>query len=464
MTTRPGKTRASRGVLAGPWIFLLAMTVAVVIVSHAVVPLDREALRLVVVPAWVNPAMGLVLAALLVVWVGGFLLLAARSPGDDARGPIRAIPIVLLLAMLVSMPFTSTDVFLYLAQASTWLDFADNPYVTSPSGNGANPFLPLSTWPHDPAQYGPLAVLVSGALYHAPLGGWGHLFLFRFVAGACLLGAFRIASGAAHRLGREDHRATALVLACPLLVLEVGSAAHNDSWIALLLLACVYALLRGWSGRALILLAASVWIKYTTLVLAPAIAVWIWRTRSRSGRGRAGLIAGALVALAGSAGLLALFGGPGIVLSGLTAASERSTRSIPWLLQAAERGVGGNGAVTLWTLRCLLLGILVVLAARVRDHTSLVRALIGSYLAFLFLGAAWFQPWYLIPLLPLSLLADDRSARTLVLGFSGSAVVGLYAVYFATYSFAPPQLTVMTLITFGPPVALAWRHRRSLVP
>jgi hypothetical protein len=42
-------------------------------------------------------------------------------------------------------------------------------------------------------------------------------------------------------------------------------------------------------------------------------------------------------------------------------------------------------------------------------------------------------------------------------------VIGLYGVYFVTYSFSPANQLLMTLVTFGPVLVMIGRHRRELL-
>jgi hypothetical protein len=371
----------------------------------------------------------------------------------------------LLLAMwiatLLAVPFTSADAFLYLAHASTWIDFGNNPYLVAPVGNPANPFLGLTPWPTDAAQYGPLGLVLSGWLYRPALGAWGNLTVFRIVAIAAVGLAFWLARGATRELGRSaDAPRGWLLAASPLLLIEAGIGAHNDAWIAPLVLGVVYLLLRGRFGMAIVVFAASVWIKYTTLVLAPAIAVFIWRHADRRQRW-IGVGIGVLVAAVSSIALLAPFGGLEPPLRGLSAASERATRSMVWVAGTALEAAGGKGSVVTGLSRAATLLAALALALRLKRREDLPQILLATYLVFLLIGTAWFQPWYLIPLLPLSCIARNAASRGIIVGFSASAVLGLYGVYFVTYSFSPANQLLMTAVTFVPVLVMLGRHWRG---
>jgi hypothetical protein len=364
------------------------------------------------------------------------------------------------LVMLLAVPFTSSDVFLYLAHASTWLDFGNNPYLVAAAGNPGNPFLELTSWPADEAQFGPLALIVSGLLYRPTLGAWGNLIVFRIAAIAAVGIAFWLARKTSAELGRNiDGPCVLLAAASPLLLIEAGVAAHNDAWIAPLVLGFVYLLLRGRLGLAVVVFAASVWIKYTTLVLAPVIAVFIWRHAGKRGRWL-GVGIGVLAAAVSSAILLAPFGGLETALRGLSAASGRATRSMVWLAYTAVETASGKGQWVVVVSRAATIVAAVALALRLKRREDLPQIVIATYVVFILIGTAWFQPWYLIPLVPLSCLARGATAEIIV-GFCASAVIGLYGVYFTTYSFAPANQFLMTVVTFVPVLLMLGRHRRE---
>jgi hypothetical protein len=364
------------------------------------------------------------------------------------------------LVMLLAVPFTSSDVFLYLAHASTWMDFGDNPFLVAPVGNPGNPFLGLTSWPTDEAQFGPLGMVVSGLLYRPILGAWGNLTVFRIAAIAGVGIAFWLARRTARELGQNvDGSLVMLAATSPLLLIEAGVAAHNDAWIAPLMLGFVYLLLRGKLGLAIVVFAASVWIKYTTVVLAPAVAVFIWRHTGKRER-RLGIGIGVLVAVASSIALLAPFGGLETTLRGLSAASGRATRSIVWVVYTALETVGWKSQWVVVLSRAVTVVAAVVLALRLKRREDLPQIVIATYVVFILIGTAWFQPWYLIPLLPLCCLARGAAADIIVV-FSASAVLGLYGVFFATYSFSPANQLLMTAVTFVPVVLMLGRHWRE---
>ena len=105
------------------YLSLPALAALTAMVSHLGVPLDREVLKIAVTPELVHPTLGGALASgILCVWVVWHLFLWLRlAPGsgpDALPGRPTGVMVAGFAAMLVALPLTSSDVFLYLAQAS----------------------------------------------------------------------------------------------------------------------------------------------------------------------------------------------------------------------------------------------------------------------------------------------------------------------------------------------------------
>lgn len=476
------RNTSDRGVHPLFYIVGLPLLAALVtVLSHLAVPLDREALYLTLTPddLLVSPDGGRPrwLGALLAAALGGWALAhlglwrrLQRAPAGSVFLGTRALLGILaaeILLLLPAIPFSSTDVFLYLAQGSTWIDFSANPYLSAPANHALNPFVHLSPWPFDVAQYGPLAILISGLLARAELSPWEGLLVSRVLAIGAVLVAFGIAAGirrssdAGPRSGGSWVWATALA---PLLLLETAVGAHNDAWVAPLIVGAVALLMRGRWGAGLILFVASAWIKYSTLVLAPAMLVFLWREWPRYPERRRELALGIVVASAGSIALFGTFGGIEVVAQGALLAAGRMTRSLAWVAQGLVRFGGLDASAVLPVMRVLLAVLVVALALRIRKASDLPRVAVGTYLLFLGLGAAWFQPWYLVPLLPLAALVPCRRVQGVVQVFGFSALVGLYGVYFSTYSWSLAVQAVMVAVTFVPVAVVAALNWRAFLP
>jgi hypothetical protein len=456
MTQRP-----ARG--APFWIALVLTTLAIALLSHRILGIDLIVRKLGLVdfgPRRADLVDGLCIA-LLMVWVGchGLLWRTTREPQEDAPGSLRlalAAALACWTLTLAAVPFTSGDLFVYLAHAYTWIEGNANPYLFSPNQIPGNPYPSvMGAWSNSTVPYGPVAILGGVAIRSVGTGLWGELLASRALALACValsvLCARRIAAATGQGAGREEM----LVLACsPLLLVEAGVAAHNEVWASMLLLASAAAALRKRWGLTILLFAASVGIKFVTLVYAPAFAVCFWRSPPAGSRNWLRVALGsALAALAGW-GLVAWFGGPRLVLSVFGWAGGFSTKSPVWLASLGVQSLGGGADSVLWVSRVATVALVGWISLGLRQTRDLPDVLIRTTFAYLFLGAAWFQPWYLLPLLLLAPTARERGTRALILVFAASALVGVYGVFFWMRSWSVGAQLAITLLTFGPPSLL----------
>jgi hypothetical protein len=462
------------------WLLFLLAGVSVVVLSHLVTPLDPAVKTLSLLNrastggAWsgLKPwrVVDIALVATLMLWIACHTVLWRTGRGPSCRMDTRTFLFASLvgaglwLAQLIAVPWTSGDIFLYLAHSSTWAEFGDNPYVVAPAANPANPFWQLATWRTQAAQYGPLGILIGAGLLKASSGPWGSLVLSRLFGIGCLAGAFLCAGGIARDLRLRIGRGTWLLLATsPLLLAEVGAAAHNETWVVLPLLASIWAGLRGRWGLALALLAASVAVKYSTLVLLPIFAFGLWRSPPRGALRWLELATGCLVIALGAVLLSRLFGGVEVIAEGFSRAARLRTKSIVWMLCYGAEALGFSAGPIVTTSRVVVVVLVLVLGWRVKRPAVAPKAILATYLLFLIFGVAWFQPWYVVVLLPVCPLVAARGARDVAVLFAASSMLGVYGVYFLVRSWSPPAQIAMTLITFVPVLLALRKQGRTIV-
>lgn len=456
-------TRASRTAWVAT-LLMVAAGAATAVGSHLAVPVDPHVLTLSLLPGIQTAGfgeplpLGRLLAFCVTVWALLHLLLHLRC-ADTFSGRRARIALAALAALcLVSFPFASSDSFLYPAHGATWLEHGADPYEVAPDEVPGHSLARCGPWCDQPAQYGPLAVWLGAGLFAVAGGGWGLLLASRLLALACMAAAFLLAD----RIGRRnaerngaDARGGAswlIVAASPLVLVEAGVAAHNDAWVALLLLAVVHFLLRDRPEFALPLFAAAATVKYTSLVLLPAVLVYLWRRRSRSAELRRRLLPGLAIAAGLVVALVAPFGAS--ILSGIESASRQAHRSPAWALGLLLDATGADPTLGIHAGRALAMVLALALATRVRDASDLSWVLCATYLALLLVGTAWFQPWYLLPLLPLAVASGRRWLADAAVVFAASALVGLYGIFFLTYSWTTGVVLWMTAVSFLPVLVL----------
>lgn len=260
--------------------------------------------------------------------------------------------------------------------------------------------------------------------------------------------------------GAGNATAGALFLAWnPLLAFETAANGHNDIAMAFLALLAVYALALGRVRLSLPLLMASVLVKFITLVLFPAFLLsWLRDRAMGSERARQaawGLIWAGLLAAA----LYAPFW-EGFQTLGPLRRTELFTASLPalafhWLSeqgfqqagQAVRLGASGVFALfALWRIRQVRPGV-----------EELLATSFDLLFAYFLVATLWFQPWYVISLVPLAAALKDPLRRWLAVVFTASAFLDYFVfVYLWIWNWerlGQVQLQMLAVLAiFGPPV------------
>jgi alpha-1,6-mannosyltransferase len=221
----------------------------------------------------------------------------------------------------------------------------------------------------------------------------------------------------------------------PLLLYETAGNGHNDIVMLTALLLAFWLLLpRRPGGLALPSVTLAVLAKYVAALWLPVFLFAWLPVQVRERRWRAVLASGAICA-----GLVvacfAPFWGDGDALAGVSRQSNLYTTSLAsWviaLLTERRLMIGRGVLLELIRLAAFTIVGLTLLIARPRpgDLRSLVRAIFDVSLVYLLVGALWFQPWYLVPLVGLAPLVQGwRRAVAIIyaLGATGSYVFYFY--------------------------------------
>ncbi|MET7751908.1 polyprenol phosphomannose-dependent alpha 1,6 mannosyltransferase MptB [Micromonospora sp. NPDC005367] len=183
-----------------------------------------------------------------------------------------------LLPMLITPPLGSRDVYAYACQGASYAA-GINPYE---QGVSTLPCPWLDTisfiWRDTPAPYGPLFVMIAGAVVKATGSLVGAIVLFRLLAVAGVVLTAACIPALARRCGVPAGRAVWLALGSPLIGVQLISGAHNDAAMVGLLVAGL-AVVAARPGRPAVLLAGGVLlglaggIKATALVVVPFAAL-----------------------------------------------------------------------------------------------------------------------------------------------------------------------------------------------
>ncbi|MGC4788773.1 polyprenol phosphomannose-dependent alpha 1,6 mannosyltransferase MptB [Micromonospora sp. DT178] len=278
-----------------------------------------------------------------------------------------------LLPLLLTPPLGSRDVYAYACQGASY-SAGLNPYE---QGVSALPCPWLDTisyiWRDTSAPYGPLFVLLAGAVVKATGSLVGSIVLFRLLALAGVGLTAACLPVLARRCGVPAGRAVWLALGSPLIGVHLVSGAHNDALMVGLLVAGLAVVVSrpGRPGPLLgggVLLGLAVAIKVTALVVVPFAA---------------------LAAIVGAYSIRALMRDGGWVVGGAVAAVVGATLAtglgFGWVT-----GLEQGGLVIAWTSPPTAVGQTVAyLAAPFGWHGDPLPATRGIGMAALALVLLW---------------------------------------------------------------------------
>ena len=343
-------------------------------------------------------------AILYLLLVLSLYALYATGYGLIARGKVSlaavfAVGGVFCFELLWAYPATAVDVFGYIAHGRLLALHQVNPFIVAPIEFPTDAILPYLAFPDEPSQYGPVWVLLGGAIATLARGDLvKEVLVYKAVGALAQIGGAALIYLIAACLGAGPLRARAsayLYLCNPMLLWEMVGNAHNDGVMMLLGLAAVWLFVTGRDRLVLLAAAGGALVKVPVALIGPALFVGLWR------RARSRAIESALL------GLLLAF----LVyrpfwegLQTLTALrrSDLFTASVASVLRLSlEPSLGLADATTAArTLSLAAFGAVAVvavwMAARAQTDREVLRSAYVTLLAALLLATTWFQAWYVV--------------------------------------------------------------------
>jgi hypothetical protein len=372
------------------------------------------------------------------------LRIAAETPGRSPRN-------LLILTGLLCLPaigfvgLFSDDVYLYNLYGRTIAEYGSNPLVHRPAAFTWDPHLPWVYWKELPSSYGPIWLMLSGALSALASDSiTGVVLWYRGVALAIHLATAAAIWQVMRQIAPRDARAATLFYAWnPLVILEVVANAHNDVLVALLAVLLVTATVQRAWGHAAFFGACAVMVKPFAVLLLPGLALRIYQTRSsRAGWIRHTAAAVVIGVLSLAALSLPLYAGLRLLdnIAG-NPASFLYTNTLWELLSWAGPWVGVSADhvqhryFDAIRTACFLVGTVWIVSRR-WTRRGAAHVALSLWILFL-LTASWVWPWYFVPAIALAALARGAglaAATALTAGglvfWAGwpppSAIPGLY--------------------------------------
>jgi hypothetical protein len=367
-----------------------------------------------------------------------------------------AAPIVFVAVLAPGYPLLSNDLFKYVFDGRIMAVYGENPFLRVPAEYPDDRFYDLVYWKAVVNAHGPIWRVMEAA--SAQVGGERCVNAILAMK-AWPIGAYLATTVALYLVLKRTSpdRALAGTLAyawCPLVLLEALQNGHNDVVAALPVLLAVWAAQSARWRLAAVLVAVGFLVKPLAAAAGPVLLVAAWRAGPAARREI--VIGGALAALLVAAAYAPFFGGLS-TFQGLERGSIFSASPAELVMIGLERA-GWPLETAMGVSRLLAGGTFLGLALMViwgqwRGRLAPAAAVAAVLLSYLLIGAQWFNPWYLLWLVPLAMLAPDRRLQMLAVTFAVLAPL--------TYLLQYDARLVVPLV-FMPVALLAVRYRASL--
>jgi hypothetical protein len=365
-------------------------------------------------------------------------------------------PLLFVAVLMPGYPLLSNDIFKYVFDGRIMAVYGENPFLRVPADYPDDRFYDLVYWKAVVNAHGPIWRVLEAA--SAQVGGERCVDAILAMKLWPTL-AYLATTGVLFLVLRSicPNRALTGTIAyawCPLVLLEALQNGHNDVVAALPVLLALWAARSERWRLAMVLVAVGFLVKPLAAAAGPVLLVAAWRAGPSARRETVvGGVLGALVVVLAYApffGGLSTFQGlergsifsaspAELVVIGLEGAGWPLDRAMAVARAVSAGAFVGLSLVALWGLW--------------RGQLSLASALTVVLLLYLLVGSQWFNPWYLLWLVPLAVIAPDRPIRILAVTFALVAPL--------TYLLQYDARLVVPLV-FLPVAALALRYRASL--
>jgi hypothetical protein len=350
------------------------------------------------------------------------LWLAPRAPGRLVSLLLLAgLPLLFAAVLVPGYPLLSNDIFKYVLDGRIVAVYHENPFLKVPADYPDDRFYDLVYWKAVVNAHGPLWRVLEAA--SAQAGGercTAAILAMKLWPTLAYLGTVGVLAMMLRSLYPGRALIGTLAYAwCPLVLLEALQNGHNDVVAALPVLLALWAARTGGWRLAMVLVAVGFLIKPLAAVAGPVVLIAAWRAGPRA---RLEAIVGAvLAAILVVLAYVPFFDGiqtlQGMERGGIFSASPAE------LLMIGLQAAGWPLDQAMDAARLLATGAFLVLAglalvALWRGTIEVAAALAAVLLGYLLVGSQWFNPWYLLWLLPVAAVASDWRVRVLALGFA----------------------------------------------
>lgn len=338
--------------------------------------------------------------------------------------------------MVLVYPGTALDVYVYVVYNLVEVQYHHNPIFTAPMTFAHDPLIAQRSdgWGGIGAPYGPFALVLDAIptiLFGRNL--LANLLFLKIMFSAALIVVAYLTFKLLKMVSPRHALSGALLVAWnPLLLFETAANGHNDMLMMVFVVLALYCVVEGDHVTGMVLLVASVMVKYGTAVLVPIFFVYaLSRYRSQTQRVRYVLLAGGISLIVLVVGYAPFWGGPDTILNSFRLQSSRYFVSFA---SVASSLVGGS----LTPDRAALLGriafvpvYLYLIWLSTRSTVDFLRACFLSVFCFLLLANTNFLQWYAISAAVLGAAVPRVAER--VTAFALSVGVEAFMPFITTY-------------------------------
>lgn len=405
----------------------------------------------------------------LLVWfalyIGGYLI-TRRCNQQIALVIILAAAAIAGLFLVAMYPVNATDMHMYAARSRLFTEYGFDPIAVTPNAvpNDEWRRLVSGEWASHTSPYGPLWTLIA-----APITALAGDHLLRALLGfkllalnAVLATGWLIAKGAAREPASRPAAAALLFVWNPLVLWEGIGNGHNDTVVALFLVASVVAWRYQRLAWVIPILVAAVLLKYVALILLPLAAIAVGRQARANGSLRRTTVQTVILSTLVVIGGLAPFYDIGAIRESISTqgriyATSPASLAIKDLAQITTEPTAVRLVQAIGLLALCAVGLLWLW--RVGRHPQrLPDAMFAVVFVFLLLATLNFRSWYLIWLVALAGLATSRWAAARVMAWTAGAMAAypvlIWIWGWEGYTFQRVE-QIVVLLMFGPPVVVS---------
>lgn len=405
----------------------------------------------------------LVAIGLVAVWVAALWL--TRPGAHSLRLRWVLLPILLFSLPLLLVPgMFSGDLYLYMFYGRIISTYGQNPIVVPPDHFSSDLHLNWVYWKWLPSAYGPVWLMVSGAL--SGLAG-NALFANIFTYKVAVLGVHFLTTvvvWSAVKSVRPELATWAAIFYGwnPLVLFETAGSGHNDVMVALFMGLNLMAVFnRRWLYAVFFLVAAAM-VKLTTALLLPALVLaWALSVSGALARVRVMVSAAAVAALGGLALYVPLWGGSALFRNALANPAATDYQNSLWQL-LLKKTVNVTDMATLLAMthnldlvrNLLFVAAFVYLTYRLAKDRQLIESWVWLWFAYC-LSLAWIWPWYFLLVIPVAAARGPSRTTALAAGLTLGGMLFWLGWPDPPLPAAPWLHIYRSVLLFAPAVAVA---------